>query len=136
MTRIHNNEVKNIAKCNLLHDIINPPKRTKKLNIHYSPILHGCINTTKNKARFKFFRILLESGCSSTILMGRLIEKQRPGKYAPMQWNTQAGNITNNLKVKIDFTLPGISATNVVTWNCHVDDSDKGRYNMILGRYI
>ena len=29
MTRIHNNEVKNIAECNLLHDIINPPKPDK-----------------------------------------------------------------------------------------------------------
>ena len=31
------------------------------------------------------------------------------------------------------FTLPACSATNVVTWNCHVDDSDKGRYNKNLG---
>ena len=29
MMRMHNNEVKNIAECNLLHDIINPPKRAK-----------------------------------------------------------------------------------------------------------
>ena len=26
MTRIHNNEVNNIARYNLLHDIINPPQ--------------------------------------------------------------------------------------------------------------
>ena len=44
MTRIHNNEVNNITERNLLHDIINPPKRTKNLNSHYSPILHGCMN--------------------------------------------------------------------------------------------
>ena len=71
MTRIQNNEVNNIAECNLLHDIINPPKRTKKLNIHYSPILHGCMNTRKGRAKFKNFRILLDSGCSSAILIGR-----------------------------------------------------------------
>ena len=53
-----------------------------------------------------------------------------------MQWNTQAGNITTNLKVKVDFTLPALSATNAVTWNCHVDDSAKGRYDIILGRHI
>ena len=29
MTRIHNNEANNMAECNLLHDIINPPKSTK-----------------------------------------------------------------------------------------------------------
>ena len=88
MTRIHNNEVKNIAECNLLHGIINIPKRTKKLNIHYSHILHGCMNTRKGKAKFKNFRILLYSGFSSMILMGRLIEKIRPEKDATMQWNT------------------------------------------------
>ena len=50
-----------------------------------------------------------------------------------MQWHTQSGNITTNLKVEVKFTLPELSATNVVTWKCHVDDSDKGRNCMILG---
>ena len=36
MIYIHDNEVKNIAGCNLLHDIINPSKRDK--NIH--PLLN------------------------------------------------------------------------------------------------
>ena len=51
-----------------------------------------------------------------------------------MQWHTQAGNITTNLKVKIDFTLPALSAMNVVTWRFHVDDSAKGGCDMILVR--
>ena len=53
-----------------------------------------------------------------------------------MQWNTQAVNITTNLEVKIYFTLPALSATNTVTWNCRVNDSAKGGYDMILGRDI
>ena len=53
-----------------------------------------------------------------------------------MQWNTEAGNITTNLKVKIDFTLPALSPTNGVTWRFHVDNSDKGRYNIILRQYL
>ena len=36
----------------------------------------------------------------------------------------------------VDFNLPELSMTKSVTWNCHVDDSTKGRYDMILGRYI
>ena len=59
MTRIHDKEVNKISEYNLLHDIINPPKRTKKLNNHYSPILHGCMNTRKVKDKFKDFLILL-----------------------------------------------------------------------------
>ena len=53
-----------------------------------------------------------------------------------MQWHTQEGNITTNLKVKIYLNLPKLRATKIVTWNCHVDESAKGRYDMILGIYI
>ena len=67
--------------------------------------------------------------------MGRLVGKLYPDKDAVMQWHTQAVNITTNLKVKVDFISPALSATNVVTWKYHVDDSAKGIYDMILGRY-
>ena len=53
-----------------------------------------------------------------------------------MQSHTQAGNITNNHKVEVYFTLPALSAKNVMTWKYHVYDSSKGRYDMILGRDI
>ena len=53
-----------------------------------------------------------------------------------MQWHTQAGNITTNPKVKVDLILPTLIATNAVMWKCHMDDPAKGRYNIILGRYL
>ena len=53
-----------------------------------------------------------------------------------IQLHRQAGNINTNLKVKVYFTLPELSATNIVTWNCHVDESTKGRYKLILSGYI
>ena len=34
------------------------------------------------------------------------------------------------------FTFTELSATNIATWNCYVYDSAKGRYEIILGRYI
>ena len=98
--------------------------------------IHPCMNTRKGKEKFKKFRIILDSACISTIIMGKLVEKPHPDKYAMMQWHIKVGNITTNLKVKVDFTLPTVSATNVVTWKCHMDDSAKGRYDMILGRYL
>ena len=51
-----------------------------------------------------------------------------------MQWNTQSRNITTNIKVQVDFTIPTLSATTVMKWNCHVDESAKDRYDMILGQ--
>ena len=63
--------------------------------------------------------------------MGSLVEKLHPDKYAMMQWHMQAGNLTTDLKDKVDFTVPALSATNDVTWKCHLDESAKGGYNMI-----
>ena len=53
-----------------------------------------------------------------------------------MQQHTQAVNITTNLKAEVEFTLPELSATNFVTWRYHVGDSIKGRYGMILRKYL
>ena len=52
------------------------------------------------------------------------------------QWYTQAVQIPNNLKVEVNFTLPGRSTTNAVKWKFHVDDSANVRYDIILGRNI
>ena len=43
-----------------------------------------------------------------------------------MQWHTQAGNITTNIQVEVDFNLPALRATNAVTWKYHMDDPSKG----------
>ena len=71
------------------------------------------MNTRKGKETIKNFRILLDIEFSSTILMRGLIIKLCPKKSSVMQCYTQAGSITTNLKIKIDFTLPKFSATNI-----------------------
>ena len=53
-----------------------------------------------------------------------------------IQWPTQASNITTDLTVEVNFTLPELTAADVVTWKNYVDDSAKGRYDTILGRYL
>ena len=57
-------------------------------------------------------------------------------KDSVMQRHTQAVNITTNIKVKVDFTLPSLRVTNIVTWKFHLDESVKGRYDMISGQYL
>ena len=94
------------------------------------------MNTISGKAKFKNFRILFYSGRISTVVMGRLVEKVSPKKEAVLQWHTQAGNNNTNIKVEVKFTLPKVSVKIVVTWKCHVDESTKGRYDMILGKYV
>ena len=53
-----------------------------------------------------------------------------------MQWHTKTGNITINIKVEVNLTLPELSAANFVTWKFHVDDFAKCRYDIISGIYI
>ena len=47
-----------------------------------------------------------------------------------------ADSITTNIKVKIGFTLTGLSTKKIGRWNFHVDDSAKGRYDMVLDREL
>ena len=53
-----------------------------------------------------------------------------------MQWHTQARSITTILKVDVDFTLPALGVTNVVTCKSHADDFVKCEYDMFLRQYI
>ena len=55
MNCIYDNKLNNIAEYNLLHDILNPSKKSEHRNIHYYPILHGNMNTCRGKAKFKYF---------------------------------------------------------------------------------
>ena len=105
MDNIHDNKANNISECNSLHDILNTYKRTKNMNDYCPPILHGCMNTRRGKARFKKFRILLDKGYIYMIAMRGIAKKLKAKEYAVIQWHTQAGNITTNLKVQIYFTL-------------------------------
>ena len=86
--------------------------------------------------KFKTLLILLDGECSSTIIIKRLITKLNPTIYNVIQWHMQTYNINTNLKVQIGFTLPEISAATVETRGFHVYESDKGRYDIILDRYL
>ena len=78
MNCMHEKKVNKIGEYNLLYDILNPSKRTKIINTHYYPILYGWMNTRRGRSKFKSFQILLDSRCSSTIVMKSLITKRNP----------------------------------------------------------
>ena len=68
--------------------------------------------------------------------MVKRTKKPTPKEDSVIKCQIQAGSINTNLKVQTDFTLPKLSTMKIVIWNCHVDESAKGRYDMILGRYL
>ena len=74
------------------------------------------MNTCRVKSKFKNVRILLDGVLSSNILTRRLITRPKIKICCYMQFNTQEGNITTNMKVKIYFTLPKFASRTIVTW--------------------
>ena len=55
MNFIHDKKVDNISRLNEPHGKINPYKQTKNINSHYSPILHGCMNTRMGIVKYIMF---------------------------------------------------------------------------------
>ena len=66
------------------------------------------MNTRKCREKFKNFQILLDSGCSSTIVMVKPIKN--PKEDAVIQWNTEEVSVLINLKVKIYLTISELHA--------------------------
>ena len=83
------------------------------------------MNVCRGRPKYRSFRILIDSRCSSTIINGRITKTLRH-KYAPVKsskWSAQAGNFMTNYAVKIEFSLHLLSGSKIVTRKCHVDDS-------------
>ena len=92
------------------------------------------MNTHNVKVRFGKFRILLYRGSSSTIVMVNMTPKLKQEETTMTTWETQAVNFTASNKLNVELCLHYFSTTDIVTYKCHVYDSAKGRYNMIMGR--
>ena len=115
--------------------IINPTKNIKVT--HYAPVLWGEMNCSLGKARFKSLRILLDCGASSSIVLGKNTHKLWKKTTKPVRWITQGGDFQTTYKSKVEIVLPELDATNIITWDFHVDDSQGNhKYGMILGRDI
>ena len=112
MKNIDYSDINNIDECNLLQDILNPCKCTKNTNSYYYTILHVCMNTCRGRRKEEKKRILLNSGCSSTILTRTRTSKQLKTKDYVKQRKTQAGNIIIDQKVNIYIILPEFSVKN------------------------
>jgi hypothetical protein len=81
-------------------------------------------------------RVLFDTGCSSTLIHYKLVNKLKKTKAPPTNWSTKAGNFKTNQKVKVKFMLPAFQENRDIEWTCYVDESDDNlsRYDMIIGR--
>ena len=99
----------------LFNVILRPEKGAKNLNIHYYPILYGCMNSHNAIEKSKNFQILLNIEYSFINMMVNMTSNIRLKKYISRKWQTQTGNFTTDQKVKVDFFLTKFSVRKIVT---------------------
>ena len=75
--------------------IINLPKK------HYIPVLPGNSNGRLGKAKYRTLRILMDSGASSSILLGKHITKVLHKKNHPVKWSTQGSDFLTTNKTNV-----------------------------------
>jgi predicted aspartyl protease len=116
-------------------DKVKPAKQQKQE--HLAPIVFGRLRTSLgNNPRLKTIKILLDSGCSSTIINSSLVSKLCTKRLPTERWTTAAGQMTTNKKVKIHFNLPEFYENKIIEWEAHVLEGNQSNYDMILGRDI
>ena len=93
------------------------------------------MNGRIGKAKYCTLRIILNSGASSSIVLGKQTRKLCHKNTHPIKWSTQGVEFLNTYKTNIKLVLPELDATKSIVWVLHVDDSQKYLwYDMIIGR--
>ena len=67
----------------------------------------------------------MDSGASSSIVLGKHKQKLRYKNTQPVKWSTQGGGFLTTHKTNVELVLTELHATNSMTWNFHVDDLQK-----------
>jgi hypothetical protein len=69
-------------------------------------------------------RALLDTGTTYTIILREFVGtcRSRTNTKKRTKWKALGGNFTSNYESLLDFKLPEISTSKVVTWQAHVDD--------------
>ena len=99
-----------------------------------SPIIVGSLNTKLGAPKEKPIKILLDTGTSATIILGKHVKKLRNKEASATQWKTKAGTFTTTHKVKLQLRLPEFDTKKIIEWNCHVDNTTcESKYDMIIG---
>ena len=116
-------------------NFIRPNKKTKM--DHLSAITLAYLKKRKKPKRqdeFKRLRVLLDSGCTATLVNANMVKHLKKKHTMPTKWSTKAGNFQTTHKCKIEFTLPEFHPGREIEWNVYVDESPPLKYDMIIGR--
>ena len=102
-----------------------------------TPVTIGCIrhsNKNGRKVKYDNLKILLDSGCSHSILRKKYASNKL--KESKHTYATGGGDMKTKWESKNYFSLSEFSKSKVVDWTFRVTDSKNLGYDMILGRDI
>ena len=99
-----------------------------------TPVTMGCIRRGKHgrKVKHQNLRILLDSGCSHSILAKKYATtKLKPNKQT---FATGGGDLNTEWESKNYFSLTEFSRSKIINWTFKVTDSNDLGYDMVIGR--
>ena len=79
---------------------------------------------------------MLDTGTTSSLVLGRLTKRLHNKQTNTTQWRTKAGIFKTNKTCKVQFVLPEFDLNKIIEWKMHVDDStaaSASNYDMIIG---
>ena len=94
------------------------------------------VNKEVSHSKGKIMKVLIDTGCSLTLLQRNSISKhlyEKTKEKHKTVWSTNTGTFNTTHKCKINFKLLGFSPSRVISWSVHINNTNS-QYDMIIGR--
>jgi hypothetical protein len=82
----------------------------------------------------KLTRVLIDTGCSKTLIKKEHVPQGLTLIDAPVNWSTNGGTFSTRHMAPLNIIFPEFSSSMEVQWNCAVDENPASTYDMIVGR--
>ena len=107
--------------------------QTKKRLDNLSPIVFGELKVNKaTKAKYETVKILLDTGCTTSIINDKIVKNLSWSKGPKVSWKTSNGYFNTTNTVKVQFTLFELWENREISTKVHTTTQDMG-YDFIIG---
>ena len=127
-----NTSVDNHSIMSQLTSQTNKANQTHK-PVPTAPIVFAKVFLNRKKTKYKFIKILLDSGASSSIAHARLFKNLDTYTDNSTIWNTMAGTLSTSKRGSLSIKMPEFNESATLKIDCHVTNN-KSNYDIIVGR--
>jgi hypothetical protein len=104
-------------------ELLCPKKKTKLEDLSMVTIGYIKYKHPDKLKEIQRLRVLLDSGCSSTMINKRFVRQWKKTPVKTIKWSTKAGSFKTKRSCNTEFTLPGFHEQRNITCNAYVDES-------------